>query len=221
MPKHLVTAIGLILSLGVIALGVVLVAMPLYFQAVAVDAQTATVADTNAVYQTQIETLREQQENLDEIDGRVAELRGQIPATARLDDVFEVVGRAAGASGVTLTSVVAGQEASFAPRTGTVIQDAAAPSDAAVQPSPESDQEAPQSEGTEPPIADQAPVTGRLQVEFVIEADAGDMAQATAFLDALRAGPRLLNSMTATTNQTGEGTVSVQLTALTYVDSEG
>ena len=57
MPKHLVTAIGLIVSLGVIALGVFLVALPLYFQAVGVDAQTATVANTNTIYQAQVELL--------------------------------------------------------------------------------------------------------------------------------------------------------------------
>ena len=50
---------------------------------------------------------------------------------------------------------------------------------------------------------------------------AADMDQATAFLDALRAGPRLLSSITATTTQTGEGSVDVQVTALTYVDAEG
>ena len=57
MPKQLVTVIGLIVSLGVIALGVFLVAMPLYFQVVDVDAQTATVASTNALYQAQVDSL--------------------------------------------------------------------------------------------------------------------------------------------------------------------
>ena len=47
------------------------------------------------------------------------------------------------------------------------------------------------------------------------------MAAATAFLDALRAGPRLLSSITATTADTGEGGIMVQISALTYVDSEG
>ena len=62
--------------------------------------------------------------------------------------------------------------------------------------------------------------TGRQQVDFAIRATAADMAQATAFLDALR-GPRLLSSITATSTQTGEGTVDLQMSALTYVDAEG
>ena len=47
------------------------------------------------------------------------------------------------------------------------------------------------------------------------------MAQATAFLDALRAGPRLLSSVIATSTQSGAGDVDIQISALTYVDAEG
>jgi len=70
-------------------------------------------------------------------------------------------------------------------------------------------------------LADPAAAAGRQQVDFVISATAGDMEQATAFLDALRAGPRLLNSVTATMTQNGGGGVDVQISALTYVDAEG
>jgi hypothetical protein len=47
------------------------------------------------------------------------------------------------------------------------------------------------------------------------------MAQVTAFLDALRAGPRLLHSITATSAQTGEGTIDLQVKAHTFIDVEG
>ena len=57
MSKTLITALGLIVSLGVIALGVFLVALPIYVQSVGVDAQTATVANTNAIYQAQVDSL--------------------------------------------------------------------------------------------------------------------------------------------------------------------
>lgn len=227
MPKHLVTAIGLIVSLGVIALGVFLVAMPLYFQAVAVDAQTATVASTNALYQAQVDELTAQQENLDEITANVAGLRSQIPATGQYDDVFEVVGNAAAASGVAITSVTAGEQIVYTTRTGATEGDPAA---AATTPAPEATDAA-----TDPnaaadanaidvnaaPAPDAAVAAGRQQVDFVISATAADMAQATAFVDALRAGPRLLNSMAVTMTQSGEGTVDIQITALSYVDEEG
>ncbi|MFK4805475.1 hypothetical protein ACI3KX_06395 [Microbacterium sp. ZW CA_36] len=228
MPKHLVTALGLIVSLGVIALGVFLVALPLYFQAVGVDGQTATVANTNAIYQAQVDHLTAEEENLEQINAEVSGLRSQIPATAQLDDVFEVVGRAAEASGVSLTSVTAGEQVLFTTRTGVIDGDAAA---AAVAPAPAPDPTPSATEGAADTTAGAttdaaagggiAAAAGRQQVDFVISASATDMAQATAFLDALRAGPRLLNSITATTTQSGEGTFDVQITALTFMDAEG
>ncbi|WP_194408810.1 hypothetical protein [Microbacterium cremeum] len=219
MPKHLVTALGLILSLGVIALGVFLVALPLYFQAVAVDVQTATVANTNAIYQAQVDGLRAEEERLDEIDASVADLRSQIPATGQLDDVFEVVGRAAEASGVALTAVTAGEQVAFVVRTG-VDDDPAAASAPAPTPAPTAGgTDAATGDAATTPTAGAGAGAGRQQVDFVIQATAADMAQATAFLDALRAGPRLLSNVTATSTQTGSGTVDVQITALTYVDT--
>jgi hypothetical protein len=222
MPKQLVTAIGLIVSLGVIALGVFLVALPLYFQAVGVDAETASVADANALYQTQVDTLEAQQENLGAIEANVSELRSQIPASSQLDGVFEVVARASEASGVALTAVTAGEQVVFVARTGVEADEAAA---AVPAPAPSATPEASAPTGAAPtvdaPSAGSSSRDGRQQVDFVINATAADMAQATAFLDALRAGPRLLNSIAATSNLTGEGTVEVQVNALSYIDAEG
>ena len=55
MSKTLITALGLVVSLGIIALGVVVVALPLYAQSVSVDTQTAAISSTNAVYEAQVE----------------------------------------------------------------------------------------------------------------------------------------------------------------------
>lgn len=224
MPKHLVTVLGLILSLGVVALGFFLVALPLFFQALGVDAQTATVANTNAIYQAQVDTLREEEERLDEINAAVADLRSQIPATGQLDDVFEVVGRAAEASGVVLTAVTAGDQVAFVVRTGVEEDPAAAPAPApettpTPAPTAGATDAAAGGPATTPDASADAATTGRQQVDFAIQATATDMAQATAFLDALRAGPRLLSNVTATTAQNGEGAIDVQITALTYVDT--
>jgi TolA-binding protein len=224
MPKHLVTALGLIVSLGVIALGVFLVALPLYFQAVSVDAQTATVANTNAIYQAQVDHLTAEEENLDQINATVAELRSQIPATGQLDDVFEVVARAAEASEVSLTAVTAGEQVAFAARTGAADGNAAAVAPAPA-PTPTATEGATDpATGTTADAAapvDAIATAGRQQVDFVISAQAADMAQATAFVDALRAGPRLLIPGTVTMTEAGAGAVDVQVSALTFVDAEG
>jgi hypothetical protein len=231
MPKHLVTALGLVVSLGVIALGFFLVALPVYLQAVGVGSQTATVVDANASYEEQVDTLRAEEENLDAINAEVADLRSQIPAVAQLDDVFEVVGRAAETSGVALTAVTAGEHVAFAPRTSAVVDESAAPqptapdSDADVtDPATTSDvEEAVPTDGSPSNSANgtEALAAGRQQVDFIISATAGDMEQVTAFLDALRAGPRLLSSITATSSQAGGGAIDLRVTALTYLDVEG
>lgn len=222
MPKHIVTAIGLIVSLGVIALGVFLVAMPLYFQAVAVDGQTATVASTNALYQSQVDELTAQQENLDEINADVADLRAQIPDTGQLDDVFEVVAHAAETSGAQITSATAGEQVAYAPRAGAMEGAAlAGPTPAPEATDAATDTTTDTTTDATAAVSDPATAAGRQQVEFTISSTATDMAQATAFVDALRAGPRLLNSMTVAMTQSSEGTVDITVTTLTYVDGEG
>lgn len=226
MPKQLVTALGLVVALGVIALGVFLVALPLYFQAIGVDAQTATVASTNDVYQAQADNLRAEEENLDAINANVADLRSQIPASGQLDDVFEVVARASEAAGLPLTSVTAGERVAFVVRTEpTDDEEATAAPAPAPTPSPTAGTGEPPADTPATPdgsvVPDPAEAVGRQQVDFVITATAADMAQVTAFLDALRAGPRLLHSITATSAQTGEGTIDLQIKAFTFIDAEG
>jgi hypothetical protein len=225
MPKQLVTAVGLVIAIGIVALGVFLVALPLYFQAVSVDAQTATVAASNAVYETQVDSLRGEQENLDAINQNVDGLRSQIPATGQFDDVFEVIGRAAEASGVSLTAATAGEQVSFVARTGADADESAA-AVPAPQPTPtpavtEGAVAPPTDPSSTPQTLPENVASGRQQVDFIITASAADMAQVTGFLDALRTGPRLLSIVTAVSNQTGEGTIDVQITALAYLDTEG
>ncbi|WP_127475537.1 hypothetical protein [Microbacterium sulfonylureivorans] len=232
MPKQLVTIIGLVVSLGVVAVGVALVALPMWMQSLAVDGETATVADTNALYQAQVDTLETEADRQGEIDASVAALRTEIPAANQLDDVFEVVGRAADTAGVTITSATAGESAAFVARTA-----ASAPGEEPVAvpaPAPEDGTDGAAAEGEATEAAEgvatdagtvidegaDAPLTGRQQVDFTIAVTANDMAQVTRFLDALRAGPRLLAGITATTTLTGTA-VEVQVSALTFVDSEG
>lgn len=232
MQKGIITAIGLVVSIGIVVLALVLGALPVYLQSVSVDAQTATVANTNAVYQAQVDNLRAEQENLDAINASVAGLRAQIPASAQLDDVFEVIGRAAEAADVDIVSISAGQQVPFTPHAG-VVDETAPTADSSADSS--TDATGGTTDGTTDGTTEgtgaedgtgtgdaqtPAPASGRQQVDFAIQVSADDMDAVTAFLDALRAGPRLLSSITATTT-TGEDGLTVQVSALTYVDSEG
>jgi hypothetical protein len=235
MAKGLITAIGLVVSIGIVLLAVVLGALPIYLQSAAVDAQTATIANSNAVYQAQVDNLHAQQENLDAINASVAGLRAQIPATGQLDDVFEVIGRAAASADVAIVSISAGQQVAFTPHAGDVEDAAAttseAPTDAASDSTDGTGTDGTATDGTADGTTDGAgdsttepaapePASGRQQVDFAIQVSASDMNDVTKFLDALRAGPRLLSSISATT-VTGDDGITVQVSALTYDDAEG
>lgn len=224
MPKQLITVIGLVVSLGIIALGVMLVAVPMLLDSISVDGQTATVASTNSLYQTQVDGLKEQEARQDEIDASVAVLQAQIPTTGQLDDVFEVVGNAAAASGVTITSITAGSSTPFVVRddatselSGDPVPDATPAPDPSATPTDGTDAGAATDTGGDAPTDAE---TGRQQVDFSILVRASDMNQVTAFLDALRSGSRLFSSVTALSTTSGDG-IEVQVDGLTFVDAEG
>lgn len=232
MPKQLITVVGLIVSLGVVALGVFLIAVPLYFQSLSTDQQTASVASTNEIYQTQVDALRAESERQNEIDSSVATLRSQIPSLPQLDGVFEVVGRAAESTGVTIQEITAGEMIPFTPRVPDESLNPVSPAPTqGTVPSPEptadgsatdtGQSDAAASETASGGAAEAGATTGRQEIDFTIRVSAADMNQATAFLDALRAGPRLLNSVTAITGMEPSGTITLRVSALTYVDVEG
>jgi len=197
VAKQLITVLGIAICAGIIALGLFVVALPTALQAQSVDSQTDLVADSNSAFEAQVDRLEQEAERQEEIDASVAALRRQIPATNQFDDVFEVVATAAVAANVSITSAVVGEVGSFAPRTA----DAAA-----------------QDAGTGGVADDAANGAGRAQATFTIGVSAPGMDSATAFLDELRKGPRLLSIVKTTA--TGSGVVDLQIDALTYVDSE-
>lgn len=210
MPKSLINTIGTIVCVGVFALGFILVVLPIWGQAVGVDTQTAAVANTNEVYRAQVDHLKEEQARMPEIEAEVATLTQQIPATGQLDDVFEVIGRAADGAGVSISSITAGPQAAFTPASPpepAAPQATAQPGDAG-----NDDSSSAGSDAT-------APVdTSRQQVEFTISISSRGVDAIAAFLDELRAGLRLLSIAAATASHGGDFTADI--TAFTFVDAK-
>jgi hypothetical protein len=223
MSKGIITLLGAILCGAILVLGVVFGVVPLLTQALTVAGQSAQVAQTNALYEAQIAGLEAEQERLDEITASIDALRQGISAAPELDDVFELVARAAEISGVTVETIEAGESTAFAPRTAPTTVEEVVPetsaADAAVVPEPTPSASAStESEPTPAPAPQTA--TGRSQVDFTIRVDAFDMNQAVAFLDALRAGPRLFTNVETLVSSTGI-VLDVDVTGLTYYLPEG
>ena len=220
MSRTLIHIIGALAAVAVLAIGIVLVAGPLALQAVAVFDQTVTVANSNLAYSAQVDALHQEEERIGDIEASVAGLQTQITAANDLDDVFELVAKAAQSSGVEITSITAGEAVPFVERTSALApgEVAAAPAPAPADPDAQASTAPPAEEATTTDISalSTAAPAGRTQIDFTIAVSAADMSQVVAFLDALRAGPRLLAEIQSTVTPTGIG-FDVSLSALTFV----
>ncbi len=160
LSKQLINLLGILVAVIVLVAGLALVALPMYSQAATVEANAATVAQTNAVYQVQIDGLSAANERIDEIDQSLADLRVEIAAAPQLDDIYEIVDRVAQRADVRIESIAADEEAAWIARTaldaeGNAVVAEPAPAttndgavdeatDAAVEPTPTTPAESPQ-----------------------------------------------------------------------------
>ncbi|GAA3900877.1 hypothetical protein [Microbacterium invictum] len=118
LNKQLINLLGILLLVVVLVLGVALIGMPMFAQAQTINANADSVDQSNAVYQTQIDALSAADDRIDEIDRNLAELRSEIAAAPKLDDIHEIVDAAAETADIRIESVVAGELEQWTPRTG-------------------------------------------------------------------------------------------------------
>lgn len=208
MPKQLVNVIGVVVVVAILALGIALIALPMYLQSLSTSAQTAQVAQTNDVYQAQVDQLRVEEERFDEITADVATLQTQIPPAMLSDDVFEIVAKAAEAAGVMVVSVSASEPVAWGSRTGAASSEAqATPTDPAIE---GDDETVPTGPAVVPAAAGQA------QVPFSISISTDDSAKAAAFLDQLGMGPRLIGIVSSTLTAS-DSVYALDVAALSFV----
>lgn len=228
LNKQLINLLGILLAVVVLVAGLALIAYPMFAQAQTLDKNTSTVAQTNAVYQTQIDALSAAEAKSDELDANLAALRQQIAATPKLDDVYEIVDDAAKKADVRVENVTAADPTAWTARTavdaaGNPIEatpvpaatdaatdtttDASTSTDAAAQTpaTPAASGDSPQQQVTltvtidmtlpyEVADADSASSSDSEPDAEDARAAATDAAEkASAFVDALDVGPRLLS----------------------------
>lgn len=214
MTKQLITLIGALVSIAVVAIAVVFGVLPQVGQAVAAIGSTTQVSGTNAAYQSQISNLQKQKQRKAEIDASVRALRGQIPADPDLDKAFDAISGSAQAAGVALTSVSRGDLAAFVERVAPIPAGPAAVPEKKAEPVPQptaasgpatdtknpasastgAASQTPQATGVSPagPSAQSAIGSGRQQIPITLDAMGSDSRAVAAFLDGLRASERLL-----------------------------
>lgn len=241
MTKSLITLIGAVVSIAVVALAVVFGVLPLAGQAFTALASTEQAGGTNSTYEARIANLQKEKARKGEIDASVDALRGQIPATPALDAAFDVIANSAVSVGAVVTSSTRGDLAPYTPRTAPVQAGPAAAEQAKAQPTPaptpqpttggvvgdakntaaqananaSQTSQAENGSATAPTAAPSAPAgSGRQQIPISVSVSAPDINAAVAFLDGLRSSNRVLAVDKATiSNANGGLTVTVDLLA--------
>lgn len=216
MSRGLISALGALIAVVLVAAGVFLVALPIYLSATGVHGQADAAAATNDQLQVRVDALAAQAKDTTQLTQAVAQLRAQIPSAAGVDQLVDLVTTAASAAGVTITSITPSPAVAFAPRTSEVAAADAANTATAGSAG---------SSATTPATGTTAAPVGRLQVPIAITVTAKDAAQAASFLDALRAGPRLLAIVGTSATETGTGSstggaLTVTVSALAFAETE-
>nr|WP_314845818.1 hypothetical protein [uncultured Microbacterium sp.] len=196
MSRQLINLAGGLAAIVILALGILLVALPMFAQARSTGAQAVETAQTNEIYEIQVQTLRGQEVDLTELERVLADLRVEITATDLNDQVYELVGVAADDVGVAVTSVTASEPESWTspalsgdPDAQTPPADAATPAETPVDAAEDAADET--AVDTEPALPS-TELDPRQVIPFTIVVTTTDAAQATRFIDALRGAERLL-----------------------------
>ncbi|MBO1901115.1 hypothetical protein J4H92_04025 [Leucobacter weissii] len=194
LEARLVNLLGLLVLVGVLALGIVLIALPMYERGQEANREIADSEQINAGYRAQLGVLNDAEARRGEIERSIAQVRRQIPEGAEYDSALELIENALEEEDGFVKLTAFGEPADFAPR-----PDPTADEGDDGEPAPPADPAAEDpaaASGTEAPAAGAAdaepPADPRQQIELTIEIAVPDVVTATAILDELRAGPRLL-----------------------------
>lgn len=225
LPKNLINLLGLVVVLAVLVAGVVLVALPMWGNAQTTQAAANGVAQTNAVYDQQVQSLSAASKEMDQITASLTDLETQIATIPQMDDVFEIIAAAASSTGVVIESITAGEVEPWVPRSPiTEFTDPANPQVETDAPAEESADGAAAAEGTttDEPAAEtpaEPAESPQQQIPVSIQVTVKDAATAAAFIDALGRGPRLMTPVNTTLDPgTDEGNLVVNV--LVFVRSE-
>lgn len=183
MPRRLINLIGTAVMAAIVLAGLALAAIPLLSSAHLVSLKVTATEDSNRGMQARIDLMSEQQSKLGTLEAELASLRQQITAADELRDGSALASKAAKASGARLVAVSFGTRQVFAAPIGGGID--------------EEGNAAAQGPGADANAA-------KVQIPVTLEAEVTSPAQAAAFIDGLRSGPRLLQVVEADCSPTND-----------------
>ena len=221
IDRRTLNLLGLLVIVAVFGLGALLFAKPMLDGVMAANQQIRTTEETNQQYQMKLSALVTAEKDRAQLERQLAELRTELPATPDTGSMLQVIEAALAAQGLQIESYSVGESFDFAPRVDPNADEEAAQAAPAETSAPAPEDAAAEATATADATAtdaaaapEVAPTEPRQQIEVTLEIEVPDEAAATAFLDALQAGPRLLLVTAATTQAptAGEsGSLSVTL----------
>ncbi len=192
-PRRLINLIGATTAAVILIAGSLLVVLPLFSAAQNATAQAAAAAKSDEQMRAQLAELARQEPWQTEARNGLARARWMIPAQDELRDASALASAAAKSSGARIVAISYSGRQVFTPPTGAGIGEDGRP--------------------IAPPAAAE-PNTPQVQLPVTFEAEVSSMAQAAAFMDGLRIGPRLVQVVQAecsSTNGVKRFTVTVDV----------
>lgn len=182
MPRRLINLVGSAV-VAVIVLGGTLLMVVLSTETHNTTAQAEQVADSNRVTRAELADLAHQEVMVPWLQHDLDGLRMQITEADELRDASALASSAAKSSGARVVAITFADRQVFAKPTGTGVGDDGTPT---------------------APQATTEPSTPQVQLPVSFEVEVSSAAQAAAFIDGLRAGPRLLQVVQAQSGVTND-----------------
>lgn len=222
--RRLINLAGTLLVVIALAVGTMLTAVPIHLESDVLNAQKRDVASSNQLLQTQIGGLHAKEAELPQLEQELGDLHQQLPGTPHLDDVSQLVVKAADKAGAHILSIEFSDYEAFVardlatvierlPKTATNVarsepEDKSDTTDKVASQDKDANQEKNETSTAEP-VSTKKPAdpatASQLQFPVTIKILTTEQSSAIRFLDELRVGPRLLqiDDVTAKTDDKG------------------
>ncbi|WP_449282383.1 hypothetical protein [Leucobacter sp.] len=200
IDSRLLTLLGVLVIVAVLGLGTVLAGLPMYARVQAAQQEIVQTQATNATLEGRLAELSRAKERRADIEAGIETLREQLPARPESDTVLQVISDALTAHEVFPKADRFGDSVAYAAQTGWAPDGEAVAETPA--PAPEATEETAVEDSADGNAAEDAapaaeapaepPADPQQQIEITLEVAVPDEPTATAFLDSLRSGSRLL-----------------------------
>lgn len=205
--KQLVNLIGAAASVAIILIGVFVFAIPMYSSATSVNDDADRAQRQNDTSQVVLTALQTQAADMTKLNADMAALRAQITTKPHIEDVIALATTSAAAHGGVVTAVAPTAAVAFSQRSaavdasGNTVNTGSTPAATS----------APSNTAASAADASQGPQQNSVTVSI----DVPDATAATAILDGMRAGPRLIAILNADVTE-NSGKTSLKVALLTF-----